>query len=149
MYGSLLNFSGGVFGEFDRLRQELDEVFGRNGPTSIRSVAPGTFPAVNVGHTPNSIEVYAFAPGLDATKIDLVIDRGVLTISGERAASQPQAEGRVNVYSRERPAGAFRRAVHLPDDADASQVKAQYVDGVLQVSIARREAARPQRISVQ
>jgi HSP20 family protein len=66
MYESMLNFPGGLFGEFERLRRELDDVFGVSGlPSSIRSVAPGAAPAINVGRTPTSVEVYAFAPGMD------------------------------------------------------------------------------------
>jgi HSP20 family protein len=150
MYGSLLNSPGGAFGEFERLRRDLDELFGVSGlPSSIRSVAPGAEPAINVGRTPNSIEVYAFAPGLDPAKIDVTIERGVLRIAGERTSAIPESDSKVQVYSRERGTGAFMRAVSLPDDIDAGQVRASYRDGVLQVSIGRRETAQPQRISVQ
>lgn len=150
MYESLLNHPGSLFGEFERLRRDLDQVFGASGlPSSIRSVASGAWPAVNVGRTSNSIEVMAFAPGLDAAKIDVTIDRGVLRISGERLSDVPPKDPKVQVYSRERNAGAFTRAVALPDDVDASRVHASYRDGVLTVSIARREAALPKRIAVQ
>jgi hypothetical protein len=65
MYGSMLNFPG-LFGDFERLRRELDDWFDAAGaPSSIRSVAPGAFPAINIGNTPTSVEVYAFAPGID------------------------------------------------------------------------------------
>ena len=110
MYESLLNFPGAFFGEFERLRRELDDVFGATSvPTSIRSVAPGTFPAINVGNTVESVDVYAFAPGIDATKVDVQIDRGILSISGERASALPDAKQAGHVYSRERRA-ARRRA---------------------------------------
>lgn len=152
MYESLLNFPSGLFGEFDRLRREMDDLFGR--PSSIRSVAPGAFPAINVGQTERSVEVYAFAPGLDPSRIEVTLDRGVLTLSGERASPLPAegqapAERKVSVYSRERAHGRFQRAVSLPEDIDPSQVAASYRDGVLQVSIARRESAQPRRIAVQ
>ena len=149
MYESMLNFPGGMFDQFERLRRELDDVFGVSGlPNSIRSVAPGATPAVNVGRTPTSIEVYVFAPGLDASKTDVTLDRGVLRISGERPSGIPDNE-QVNVYSRERGSGSFMRAVSLPDDIDPGQVRATYRDGVLQVSIARSESAQPKRITVQ
>ena len=151
MYESLLNFPGSLFGEFDRLRREFDDVFGR--PSSIRSAAPGAFPAVNIGQTPASVEVWAFAPGLDASKLEVNIDRGVLTLSGERASSLPDdqqaRERKLTVYSQERPYGSFKRAISLPDDVDPARVSATYRDGVLQVSIARRESAQPRRITVQ
>ena len=150
MYESILNQPNSLFGQFERLRRELDDVFGVSGlPSSIRSVAPGTVPAVNVGRTPTSVEVYAFAPGLDASKVDVTLDRGVLRISGERASAIPTQDAKVHVYTRERGAGSFTRAVSLPDDADPAQVSASYRDGVLQVSVALRESAQPKRIAVQ
>jgi HSP20 family protein len=112
-------------------------------------VAAGGLPAINVGRTPNSVEVYAFAPGLDASKIEVTLDRGVLRLSGERKSALPDDREGVNVYARERSAGSFTRAIALPDDVDAAHVNASYRDGVLMVSIARREAAQPKRIAVQ
>jgi len=154
MYETLWSFPGGVLGEFERLRRELDDVFGGSGmPSSIRSAAPGAFPAINVGQTASSVEVYAFAPGIDPAKVDVVIDRGVLTISGERPSLLPtgdaKGDAKTSVYNHERASGPFKRAVSLPDDVDASRVNATYRDGVLNVSIARREEAQPKRITVQ
>lgn len=149
MFNSLLTHPNSLFGPFDRLHRELDEIFGISGmPTSIRSVASGTLPQINVGRTPQSVEVYAFAPGLDASKIEVTLDRGVLRLVGER---HPPASGseRQRVYARERATGRFDRTVALPDDVDPDHVKASYRDGVLQVSIARREAAQPKRIAIQ
>ena len=151
---SLLNFPGAFYGDFERLRRELDDVFDTGGlPASIRSVAPGAFPAVNVGNTAQSLEVYAFAPGIDASKVEVTVDRGVLTIAGERPSDLPTADSKTgaktSVFSRERTSGAFRRAISLPDDADPAQVSASYRDGVLHVSVARRQAAQPTRITVQ
>ena len=118
-------------------------------PSSIRSVTAGAAPPVNVGRTPTSVEVYAFAPGLDVSKIDVSLDRGVLRIAAERPAAQPEGDAKRQVYARERSTGAFSRAVALPDDIDPERVNASYRDGVLQVSIARRETAQPKRIAVQ
>ena len=150
MYESTLNHPNSLFGQFERLRRELDDVFGVSGlASSIRSVAPGTVPAVNVGRTATSVEIYAFAPGLDPSKVDVTLDRGVLRISGECAAGVPADNPKVHVYTRERGTGGFTRAISLPDDVDPSQVNASYRDGVLQVSVARRESAQPKRIAVQ
>ncbi|MDH3209498.1 MAG: Hsp20/alpha crystallin family protein [Burkholderiaceae bacterium] len=150
MYESMLNFPGSMFIEFDRLRRDLDDLFGApSPPSSIRSVAPGSFPAINVGNTPNSVEIYAFAPGIDASKLDVSIDRGVLTIAGERPPTQPSADQQASVYNRERVSGGFKRAVSLPDEVDSGQVQASYRDGVVRVSIARREEAQPKRITIQ
>lgn len=153
MYESLLNFPGNLFSDFERLRREFEQTFETPGlplgiPASIRAVAPGSFPALNVGTTAGSVEVYAFAPGLDASTIEVTVDRGILTIAGERPA--PAADGdKRNVYSRERLFGAFKRAISLPEDADPERITATYRDGLLQVSVARRETPRPKRIAVQ
>ena len=154
MYASLLNFPGAFFGDVERLRRELDDVFDSGGmPASIRSVAPGAFPAINIGNTAQSLEVYAFAPGIDPRKLEITVDRGVLTIAGERPSDLPGADAEtgptVSVFSRERTSGAFRRAISLPDDADPAQVTANYRDGVLHLSVARRQAAQPTRVTVQ
>jgi HSP20 family protein len=149
MYESTLNHPNSLFGQFERLRRELDDVFGVSAlPNSIRSVAPGTVPAVNVGRTPTSMEIYAFAPGLDASKIEVTLDRGVLRISGERTSRIPTDETKVHVYTHERGTGSFTRAISLPDDVDPAHVNASYRDGVLQVSVARSESAQPKRITV-
>lgn len=150
MYESILNHPNSLFGQFERLRRELDDVFGAPGlSSSIRSVAPGTVPAINIGRTPSSVEIYAFAPGLDASKIEVTLDRGVLRIAGERMSGIPANDPKVNVYTRERGAGRFSRAISLPDDVDPGRVDAHYRDGVLRVSVARRESAQPKRITVQ
>ncbi len=150
MYVSFLNHPDSLFGQFERLRRELDDVFGASAlPNSIRSVTPGTVPAINVGRTPASVEVYAFAPGLDASKIEVSLDRGILRIAGERTSGVPADDPKLQVYTRERGAGSFSRSISLPDDVDTSQVNASYRDGVLQVSIARREPVQPKRITVQ
>jgi HSP20 family protein len=150
MYVSLLNQPNSLFGQFELLRRELDEAFGVSGlPSSIRSVNPGALPAINVGRTPASVEVYAFVPGLDPSKVEVTLDRGVLRIAGQRASDIPATDTPVQIYARERSTGSFTRTVSLPDDVDPAQVNANYRDGVLQISIARRESAQPKRISVQ
>lgn len=149
MYESLLNFPGGLFADFERLQRELQQAFGTVGqPSSIRAVASGAFPAINVGSTSDGIEIYAFAPGLDASKLDVQIDRGVLTLTGERPSALPQGDERQAVYASERFAGRFRRTVSLPEDADPARVDAKYRDGVLRISVARRASAQPKRIEV-
>ncbi len=149
MYASILNAPDSLFGHFERLRRELDDVFGTTAlPSSIRSVASGSLPPLNVGRTAETLEVYAFAPGLDTTKIEVTIDRGVLRLAGERTSAIP-TDTRLSVYAKERTAGRFIRAIALPDDVDPEKVKANYRDGVLQVSIGRKQPVQPQRITVQ
>jgi HSP20 family protein len=136
--------------QLETMQRLLSRSFGLDGaPGSIRSVAYGAFPEINVGRTPTSVEVFAFAPGIDAASIDVTIERNVLKISGSRASAIPARDAQVQLYSNERPVGRFSRAVSLPDDVDPLKVQATYRNGVLRVSIALSAAAQPQRIAVQ
>ncbi|RJX32164.1 MAG: Hsp20/alpha crystallin family protein [Oxalobacter sp.] len=145
MYRSF--FSRDIFSEMDRLQQEMRQAF--NISPSIRGFARGGFPGVNVGSTPQSIEIFAFAPGIDPATIEVNIERGVLTISGERKSDLANKDPKATIHIDERFAGRFRRVMSLPDDADSTAVDAKYRDGVLHISIKRREAAQPRRITIQ
>ncbi|MEO8280691.1 MAG: Hsp20/alpha crystallin family protein [Ideonella sp.] len=148
MYRSL--YSGDLFAEMERLQREMQQSFDTVSP-SIRGFGR-SYPALNVGNTPTSVEIYAFAPGVDPSKIEVNLDRGVLTIEGERPP-QPRdtssGNGKSTAHIKERFEGRFRRVVSLPDDVDPDGVTASYRDGVLQVSVKRRASAQPRRITVQ
>lgn len=145
MYRSL--FSRDVFAELDRLQREMQQAFEVS--PSIRGLGRGGFPALNVGGTPQSVEVYAFAPGLDPATVDVHLERGVLSLSGERKSPLTAPTEKTIAHINERFAGRFRRVISLPDDIDPNAVTANYRDGVLHVSVKRRESAQPRRISIQ
>ena len=146
MFAYRTNFSGSLLDQFRRMEGELDELFGRDSwPAGIRSVAQGTYPPVNLGTTPEQVDVYLFAAGLDPKSLDISLQQNLLTISGERNGS---AREDVNYYRKERFDDSFRRLITLPDDVDPEQVEARYRDGILQISVKRREASRPRQIEV-
>ena len=137
-----------VFVELDRLQREMQEAFELS--PSIRGIGRGGFPALNVGGTPQSVEIYAFAPGLDPATIDVSLDRGLLTIAGERQADLPSSsDDKSAVHINERFEGRFRRVLSLSDDVDPNNVSADYRDGVLHIHLKRHESAQPRRITVQ
>jgi len=140
-------FPRDLFAELDRLQRGLQQTVELS--PSIRGVARGGFPAMNVGNTPRSVEIYAFVPGVDPASLDVQLEKGVLTIAGERRVELPAQDEKTSLHIDERFAGRFRRVVTLPDDADPEAVQAQVRDGVLHVSIQRRQAAQPRRISIQ
>jgi HSP20 family protein len=113
---------------------------------TIRGTARGGFPAMNVGGTPEAVEIFAFVPGVDPANLDVTLEKGVMTLSGERAARTPDDPSTCHLD--ERFAGRFRRVVNLPDDIDSETASADYRDGVLHIRIARRVAAQPRRIAV-
>ena len=150
MYRSL--FPRDMFAEMDRLQREMQQALDLS-PT-IRGFGRGGFPALNVGGTPQTVEIYAFAPGLDPDSLDITLDRGLLTIAGTRASSLPETrrsdrESQAAVHINERFAGEFRRVITLPDDADPEAVDAKYRDGVVQITVQRHASAQPRRIAIQ
>lgn len=144
MYRSV--FTRDVFAELDRLQREMQEAFDLS--PSIRGVGRGGFPALNVGGTSQSVEVYAFAPGVDPATMEVNLDRGVLSIAGERPNLPSNDDDKSAVHINERFSGRFRRVVSLSDDVDPNSVSADYRDGVVHISVKRRESSQPRRISV-
>ena len=147
MFGNPSSMPSSVFDELWRLQQEVDELFGSwSSPLGIRSLPRGSFPAINVGQTPERVEVYLFAPGIDPKSLDISIQQNLLTVSGKR---ELKAEDDTAYYRQERFSGEFRRVISLPEDVDPERVQAKYVDGIVQIEVQRRESARPRQIQIQ
>jgi HSP20 family protein len=141
-------FGTDLFNEFDRLQQQMASVF--NGfPSSIRSGTSGAFPQINIGTTDDSIEIIAFAPGIDPKDFDISIDKGLLVISGSRQVDQAEAAEDTRTYAQERFTGPFRRVIELPQQADPEKVTARYTDGCLAISVGKKETSKPRLITVQ
>lgn len=146
MFGYPTSFDT-LFDEFARINRELDDAFGAWGaPASIRAAARGSFPPVNIAASDDAVHVYAFAPGLDPSTLDISMQRNLLTMSGERAIER---QGDADYYLRERFGGGFRRVMTLPEDVDPDRVEAAYRDGVLHVQVQRSEQGKPRQIRVQ
>jgi HSP20 family protein len=137
-----------IFSELNRLQNLLDQAFRPAERSSIRALHGATFPVINVGTTPESIEVMALAPGLDPGSLQLSVDRGLLVIAGERKDEVPAEREGLSIYAQERFTGSFRRVVSLPDDADPARVDATYRDGILRITVAKRESSRPRQIQI-
>lgn len=135
------------FALMNQLQKEMNRVFesrmGERGDETGAAVTSDWVPAVDVIEEKDRFVIHADVPGVDAKEIDVTMENGVLTIRGMRA----QQEG--NGYKRrERPAGVFYRRFVLPDTADAEGISAHGKNGVLQVSIPKRQQAQPRRIQV-
>jgi HSP20 family protein len=87
----------------------MEQMFQPGSPSSIRAIAGGTFPRINVGSTPETIEVVAFAPGIDPKALPISIDRGLLILAGECSNDVRDSDERLSVYAQERFTGPFRR----------------------------------------
>ena len=137
-----------LFSEFERLERQMESLFGGL-PSSLRSSRVGAFPQINIGTTDDSIEIVVFAPGVDVGGLDVAIERGLLTISGERKPAQGVAGDGTRTYAQERFTGTFRRAIELPQNADPDKVQARYTNGCLSISVGKRESSKPKSITVQ
>jgi len=145
MYGAIL--STNLFDDVRRLETELDQLLARTPHSSgIRAVPRGTYPPVNVGATPEQVDVYLFAAGMDPKTINVSIQQNLLAVSGSRRVEvNPDAE----YYRRERYDGDFHRVIALPDDADPDRVDARYRDGVLHITVKRRQTTQPRQVQIQ
>jgi HSP20 family protein len=84
-------------------------------------------------------------PGVDAKKIDVTVDKGVLSVSAAREEERTEGE---NPVVRERLFGSFTRRVRLSDNLNADAIEASHADGVLELRIPVREEAKPRKIEI-
>jgi len=146
MIGSITNLESDLFEQFDRLQRQFNDMWRPyRGPASIRAVAPGSQPAINVGSSPDGVDVYVFAAGLDRDSIDIAIQQQLLTVGARVADNRPE---HANAHLRERFTGAFKRTLSLPEDIDPDSATANYRNGVLHLSFKRKAEARPRKIQV-
>jgi len=146
MFSSLASLQSSLLDEFWRLHNEV-EVFGdaRAASSGIRSLPRGAFPAINVVQTPTAVQVYLFAPGIDPKQLNVSIEQNLLTIEGQR---QIPNQDKASYYRHERFSGTFHRTISLGDDVDTQRVEATYRDGIVQITLQRREAAKPRQIEI-
>jgi len=104
-------------------------------------------PAVDIFETEHELVLKADVPEIEMKDIDLQVENGTLTLKGERKFEQEQ-KGR-GYHRIERGYGSFVRAFTLPDTVDVEKVKAEYKSGVLTVTLAKKEVAKPKTIRVE
>ncbi|QWV93682.1 Hsp20/alpha crystallin family protein [Geomonas oryzisoli] len=140
-----------VFRELDNLRREIDEAFrgaGMNrpfGPTFLSPVTTRRFPMVNFSEDEGNVYVEALVPGVDPKDVELSVLRNTLTISGER---KPFADMKGIVHRTELGSGKFSRTLELPVDIDANRITAQCKDGIMTITMAKAEHAKPKKIEI-
>ncbi|MDQ7785845.1 MAG: Hsp20/alpha crystallin family protein [Desulfomonilaceae bacterium] len=145
--------SGGdpAWAEFDRLRRGMDELMtalSRGTRTAAAPLWAGArlFPLVNLVRDGDSFVVTAEIPGMNVEDLNVHVEGDTLTLKGARKALDLGQD--VSYHRRERSAGTFQRSLVLPNAIDAQNVKANYKDGVLTVTLPIEKAALPRQISV-
>ncbi|APG28449.1 hypothetical protein A7E78_11675 [Syntrophotalea acetylenivorans] len=146
-------FSKDLFREMELLRREIDDVFrGSAGRRMFDSVfMPGIgqrgYPLINLHNDEDNLYVETLLPGVDPSELEMTVQQNTLTISGERhKAETPE---KVVWHRRERGAGKFLRTVELPLDVKTDEVRAEYKDGLLRVTLPKAEAAKPTRVAIE
>ncbi|MCD9005837.1 Hsp20/alpha crystallin family protein [Luteimonas sp. XNQY3] len=135
----------------DEMRQFLQQFV--QGDADASSVVTSEWtPRVDIREERSRFVILADLPGIDPAQVEIWMDKGVLSLKGERApAIQDAADGEANEvrFSRvERNTGRFHRRFTLPDSADADAITASGHHGVLEISIPKRAESTPRRIQV-
>lgn len=143
--------------EMEALRHEIDRALenlslGRwTSPFSRFSFLPGrsarAYPLLNISEDENDVYVQALAPGIDPDSLKITIVRDQMTITGEKM--QAAKEVKPEAYHRnERAAGKFMRTITLPTEVDETNVKAEYKNGLLFITMPKAEEAKPKQIAI-
>lgn len=103
-------------------------------------------PNVDIRETGDAYHIEAEVPGVDPQTIEVTLDKGVLTLKGERSAERADESGQARY--RERRFGSFVRRFSLPETADEDSVEAHAEHGVLRLTINKKAQAEPRRITV-
>ena len=114
--------------------------------------AAARVPAVDIIETEKGYEIAAELPGFAEDELDIQVKENLLTISAEKMAEAKKEESdeteEVRYLKRERPAHSFKRSFYLPKDATSENIEAVFSNGLLTLSIAKKEEAKPLAIKV-
>ncbi len=131
---------------FEQLRKEMDQMLGlaQDDPSNV--VTSRWAPAVDIKEDEHQFTLVADLPGIDPKDIEITMERGILSIKGER---KHEAVTEQRGYQRiERAYGVFHRRFTLPDSANADDIRAEGKNGVLTLTIPKQPKSQPKRINV-
>ena len=134
------------FRNFRSLQGEINRLFDRDMDDTNGQYAQWPM-RVDIREDENQIVVKADVPGMEQKDISVNVDNGMLTISGERTFNDEEHKDK---YHRvERAYGRFSRSFQIPNITDPENISAAYKNGVLEVTLPKREEAKPRSIQVQ
>ena len=128
------------------MKQLLDQFFTPEADDQSNVVTSQWQPRVDIKEEPKRFVIAADIPGVDPKDIEIHMDKGVLTLKGERSAETRTEDGKFTRV--ERVHGSFHRRFALPDTADAEQISATGKHGVLEIVIPKKAEAAPRRIAI-
>ena len=136
----------------NQLHQQINRAFDQGGyerefgDNASSAATADWVPPADIAEYADRFVLQLDVPGVDIAAIEITLDQGVLSISGER--KRETAAAAVERSRSERPYGRFHRRFTLPDTADASNVHATGRNGILEVTIPKQPKAQPRRIQV-
>lgn len=138
------------FRELEDVSNRLNRIFGQS-PARTESgnemlAMADWAPSVDISETDAAYLVKAEIPGVKKEDVKVTIQDGMLTIQGER--KQEKEEKGKKFHRIERCYGSFMRSFRVPDDADEGKVKAEFKDGMLNVTLTKSEKTKPKSINV-
>jgi HSP20 family protein len=129
----------------DRLNRLFNETMGRYfGDEGVRAGA--WVPAVDIYETDQNIILKAELPGVDPKDVEATVHDGTLYLKGERKYEKEVKEE--NYHHAERSYGSFTRSFQLPASVDAEKVQAEFKDGVLTLTMPKKEEAKVKKIMI-
>jgi HSP20 family protein len=132
--------------EIERLRGEMDRLFGAGSRSQPARFGESAYPPLNLWEDAENLYAEAELPGFELNDLELYVSGGrELTIKGQR--KQPELKGGTR-HRQERAYGSFSRTVELPSDIDGEQVSAQLQHGILTVKLPKLAEVKPRRIEV-
>ncbi len=138
---------------FMKLQKELDRLFRL--PFDLPNILENEgeelgisewYPRMDVVEKDKEILVKMDLPGMEEKDINISVEGNILTISGERRMEKK--EDKENYHRIERLYGEFSRSLTLPNTVDVSKINAKYKNGVLEISLPKKEEAKPKKISI-
>ena len=129
------------------LQEQINHLFGDGmGHTGQESNLTPWAPAVDIFETENELVVKADLPDVNPQDLDIRVENNILTIRGERKFENKVNED--NYLRIERAYGSFSRSFSLANSVKSEAIKADYQNGVLTLSLPKREEAKPKQIKV-
>ena len=143
---SLVNYD--PFFGVRQLQNDINRLFSGVSTNDSSSVTADWVPSVDINEFEDRFQLYVDLPGVDPKDVEITLEGGVLTITGERYAQAEKADENILRRRAERGAGRFYRRFILPETVDAEKVKATDRHGVLEILIPKQAKAMPRRIKV-
>lgn len=134
---------------YPSLSDFLEDFWDERKPAASRQAI--SMPAVNVRELADEFRIEVAAPGFNKEDFNINVENNVLTISSEKEQEQAEPREGETVSRREYMYGSFQRSFNLPTSANSDQINARYENGVLRITIPKREEAKtkaPRRIDV-